>query len=165
MDKIMWELIARINWAARSEQKRGFDSGKQFMLENFSQDTCQQIRKFVAEKRMELSIRVDEYENDHGVRCGDYGGDDSYGDMLHHVIGLGEVVYEMIMDNPSLLDRINYVESFSYCLPYDDDFKHDDSPELAEAKKVIRTLITTLAEDGQFGLDVVTDALEFLRKK
>ena len=39
----------------------------------------------------------------------------------------------------------------------------NDAEQLAEAKQVIRTLIETLKEDGQFGLDVVTDALQFLR--
>lgn len=38
------------------------------------------------------------------------------------------------------------------------------SNDLTEAKKHIRALIETLKEDGQFGLDVVTDALDFLRK-
>ena len=40
----------------------------------------------------------------------------------------------------------------------------NDAELLVEAKQVIRTLIETLKEDGQFGLDVVTDALCFLRK-
>ena len=40
----------------------------------------------------------------------------------------------------------------------------NDANDLVEAKQVIRTLIETLKEDGQFGLDVVTDALQFLRK-
>lgn len=40
----------------------------------------------------------------------------------------------------------------------------NDATELTEAEKVIRTLIETLKEDGQFGLDVVTDALGFLRR-
>jgi hypothetical protein len=39
----------------------------------------------------------------------------------------------------------------------------NDAERLTKAEQVIRTLIETLKEDGQFGLDVVTDALDFLR--
>lgn len=136
-ENLMWAIIEQINWAERSQERRGYENGKLFLMENHTPATCEALSKFVAEKRVELSIRVDEYENDNGVRCGDYGGDDSYGDMLHHVIGLGQKAYGMITADPTLLNRIKYVESFSYCLPYSDDWemldanKHEDRARAA----------------------------------
>jgi len=164
-DKLMWSIIAQINWAARSKVQRGYEDGKEFILDNFEEGACRQLRLFVNDRHKELYERINVFENDHGT-CGNYGGDDSFGDMINHVIGLGEEVYDMIMDNPKLLDRINYVESFGYCIPYEEDLlTPDESQELKDAKEVIRSLIATLEEDGQFGLDVVTDALDFLRRK
>jgi len=39
----------------------------------------------------------------------------------------------------------------------------NDAKHLAEARAVISTLIETLQEEGLFGIDAVTDALDFLR--
>ena len=162
--KKMWNMIAAINWAFHSKQKRGYENAKESILDHFDVDACRQIRLFVSDRKQELTKAIDAYDCVASVRVGNYGGDDSFDDMISHVVGLGEHIFGMVVDNPKLLNDIDYTESFMYCLPYEDDLK-PHNPELEEAKEVIRTLIETLKEDGQFGIDVVTDALAFLRKR
>jgi hypothetical protein len=157
----MWALIEEINWKSRSRTRRGYEGGKQFLLDNFTKETCDALRDFAKKQKNALYVRVANYESDYG-RCGNYGGDDSYDDMLWHVVGLGEDVYNMIMDNPKLLDRIDFVESFSYCFPFEDDYNEVDDPELADAKALIRALVVTLIEDGQEQLEIVDHAKKFL---
>jgi len=160
----MWGILEQINWAKRSQDYRGYNQCKVYLLEMYTQEGCNAIRKFAEDRKAELYKRVTEYQKENNYRCGDYSGDDSFGDLLWHVVGLGEKAFNMIMENPKLLDRVKYVECFAYCLPYDSDFLEDDLRELADAKELIRALVATIQEDGQGELDVVTDALDFLRK-
>jgi hypothetical protein len=158
----MWALIEEINWKSRSRTRRGYEGGKQFLLDNFTKETCDALRDFAKKQKNALYVRVANYESDYG-RCGNYGGDDSYDDMLWHVVGLGEDIYNMIMDNPKLLDRIDFVESFSYCLSYEYEYEKElDDPELADAKELIRALVVALIEDGQEQLEIVDHAKKFL---
>jgi len=158
----MWALIEEINWKSRSRTRHGYEGGKQFLLDNFTKETCDALRDFAKKQKNALYVRVANYESDYG-RCGNYGGDDSYDDMLWHVVGLGEDIYNMIMDNPKLLDRIDFVESFSYCLSYEYEYEKElDDPELRDAKELIRALVVALIEDGQEQLEIVEQAKEFL---
>jgi len=119
---IMWKYIEEINWSELSKVKRGYELGKRYMLENFTQKRCKEIDAFVRERHNELYKRIEEFERANDTHCGDYGGDDSFGDMIHHVIGLGETKFNEIMEDPSKLNGMDFVESFSYVMPYDDDF-------------------------------------------
>lgn len=55
-------------------------------------------------------------------------GDDSYGDLLAHVVGLGRVEYEKALADPKLLkarcDSGAFTESFAYALPHAGDFAY-----------------------------------------
>ena len=159
----MWALIEEINWKSRSRTRRGYEGGKQFLLDNFTKETCDALRDFAKKQKDALYKRVDTYQKENNCSCGDWGGDDSFGDMLWHVVGLGEDIYNMIMDNPKLLDRIDFVESFSYCLSYEYEYEKElDDPELRDAKELIRALVVALIEDGQEQLEIVEQAKEFL---
>ena len=62
---------------------------------------------------------------DTGERYGNYGGDDSFSDMIHHVMGLGQEYYNAVQADFSLLDRLEPVESFAYCIPYTSETMND----------------------------------------
>ncbi len=151
----MWKDIEEINWAGRSIQYRGYTEGKMYMLENFTKTRCNTIRDFVSERFDDLYDCIQTFEHVNDTHCGDYGGDDSFGDMIHHVIGLGEAKFEEIMEDPSKLNGMDYTESFSYCLPYDDDFEMLNAEcHLDRARKSIVELARIVAENKPSGDDV-----------
>jgi len=119
----MWKDIEEINWAERSQEQRGYENGKRYVLENFTQARCNKISEFISARFDQLYGRVEQYEQANNCHCGNYSGDDSFGDMIHHAIGLGEGYFNSVMENPKLLDELDYTESFSYCLPYESDFE------------------------------------------
>lgn len=153
----MWKYIEEINWANRSQQKRGYEDGKMYMLENFTKKRCEEIRDFVDKRMFELYNRVNAFEKENNVHCGDYGGDDSFGDMLHHVIGLGEAKFNEIMEDPSKLDGMNYVESFSYCMPDDEDYEMiKASYHLTRASAAVVALARIVTENNPSDDDLRT---------
>jgi bisphosphoglycerate-independent phosphoglycerate mutase (AlkP superfamily) len=84
----MWKYIEEINWALLSKKKRGYEEGKRYMLENFTAKRGKEISEFVNDRHFELYKRIEKFEHANDTHCGNYGGDDSFGDMIHHVIGL-----------------------------------------------------------------------------
>jgi len=119
----MWKDIEEINWAERCKDPRGYEQAKRYIMENFTQARCKKLREFVEQQYAGLEIAINIYESEHDTHCGDYGGDDSFNDMIHHAIGMGEKYYNAVVANPKLLDAQHSVESFSYCLPQAEDFE------------------------------------------
>ena len=153
----MWNYIEEINWAERSQKRRGYEDAKMYMLENFTEKRCKEIDAFVRERHNELYTRINEYERANDTHCGDYGGDDSFGDMIHHVIGLGEAKFNEIMEDPTKLNGMDFVESFGYVMPYDEDYKMlNDDYHLDRAKKAVVELARIVAENKPSGDDVRT---------
>lgn len=73
--------------------------------------------KFAQDCYNVLYTRVNSYEKENHIKCGSYGGDDSFSDLLWHIIGLGRDVFNEIMDDPTKLNNYSdYVESFSYVM-------------------------------------------------
>jgi len=136
-DYAMWKIIKDLNWGEISHSEpKPYDMLKKKILMNYSCEEIVRLRGFVRTKFRDMYYAIDKYEKDNNVRCGDYGdgdgdsfsdyGDgDSFSDMIHHIIGMGEDVYNSILNDPHLLnsghEANNYVESFSYSLPYDSD--------------------------------------------
>lgn len=74
-------------------------------------------------------------------------GDDSFGDLVSHIVGLGRAEYEAVMANPELgykrAIKRDFEECFNYCLPYDD--THKEELGLADMKdKVIKEAAVAL---------------------
>lgn len=152
----MWKYIEEINWAVLSKKKRGYEKGKRYMLENFTAKRGKEISDFVGERFSELYKRINEYEQANDCHCGMYGGDDSFGDMIHHVIGLGELNFNAIMKDPTLLNCLESVESFSYCMPYDEDYKMlSEDYHVNRAKEAVKELVRIATENKPSGQDVM----------
>jgi hypothetical protein len=119
-DTKYWNMIATINWTERCHED--FDVTKRSIMISFKASDLKELTVFVRDRWNELYTRINAYEKDNDVICGQDGGDDSFGDMINHVIGMGKETFDIMMANPLELDDIDFVESFSYILPYEDDF-------------------------------------------
>lgn len=121
-DKLYWSIIEDMDWAKYSQEPRGYETMKVNFMRSYGKDVAKAVREFVGERQGTLMRMLDQLEKN-GERYGDYGGDDSFSDMTAHVVGLGEEYYLAVMENPELLNKLNYVESFAYAIPYTDDYK------------------------------------------
>ena len=117
----IWRIIEDMDWFNHSKKNRGYYDMKEIFMKKHSVEVAIQVRKFVSQVRSVLYKAADAYEAANGG-LGNYGGDDSFGDLLDHAVGLGEKFYNAMLDQPKLLGRLDYVENFCYGIPYDDDY-------------------------------------------
>ena len=158
----MWKDIEEINWAERSKQRRGYEQAKRFILENFTPKRIKEIDEFISARHNDLYKRIEEYEREVGTRCGDYGGDDSFGDMINHAIGLGQEYFESVMADPTLLNDLDFVESFTYCIPYEDEYEIlTDGYHQKRAVNALVELVRILQENRPSDNDkkIITDLI------
>lgn len=152
----MWKYIEELNWALLSKKKRGYEEGKRYMLENFTAKRGKEISDFVNERFSELYKCIEKFEHANDTHCGSYGGDDSFGDMIHHVIGLGKDKFNEIMEDPSKLNGMDFVESFSYCMPYEEDYKMlSEDYHVERATQAVVELARMVTENAPSGQDVM----------
>ena len=84
---------------------------------------------------------------------------DSWDDTKAHVVGLGRDEFERCLADPEQLvrrmDRGNYTESFSYCIPYPGDFEMYSAPKLRErAERFARDYTEALGRVPEVDADV-----------
>ena len=118
----MWNLIGALGWVESGHDYEGIEN----LLLQQDDDTVNSLREFIGERQNDLYERVDNYEAEHDGRCGNYGGDDSYGDMLAHVIGMGKLAFDTIMADPTRLNEIKFVENFFYAIPHDTAYAREE---------------------------------------
>jgi hypothetical protein len=128
-----WELVELAHWPC------DYDKMKIKYLKLMSKEQCHSFRATLSAAYNLLDNAISknkEINDDLGV------GDDSYSDLLHHIIGLGkDEFYKHLKDLKLVKSRANkyaYEESFAYCIPYDDDYKEDGRYSLAAVEKIVR---------------------------
>ncbi len=136
-DKLMWTIIESFSWDVRSHnEERAYNKIKFEFMQRHSEKVAGQVRDFVDARFNELYKAYDKFAED-GSTAGHYGGDDSFSDMMHHVVGMGEKTFNAVMKDMNKLNSIKWVESFSYALPYKTDYDNvslvDDDERLEEA--------------------------------
>lgn len=121
-----WKEIAALGWGTWSSDFRIV--GK-LMWKLYSPDTIRALRCFVNVQVSKLYGAVEMYEKQEGKRL-DIGSDDGMSDVIHHVVGMGEVEFNRVLRDLTLLEkRYNapygspdgYQESFAYCFHADRD--------------------------------------------
>jgi len=115
-----WNIIAGMGWKEATLGKTYPDTSamKREFMETYSEKIASDFSDWYSAKYRELYNAYDVAANESGERYGNYGGDDSFGDMLDHVMGLGEEYYCAVMADFSLLNKLEPIESFSYCIPH-----------------------------------------------
>lgn len=110
-----WKLVDELGWGRDTNYKRI----KAYILKNWTKEQWAEFDKVKDKIFNALYKRLDREVK--GV------GDDSFSDLLEHIIGLGKREYDAVMKDPSLAqkraDKYDYKESFAYAIPYEDDWE------------------------------------------
>lgn len=114
-----WETVALLGWGSWSVDYKRI---QMLMRKGFDAETIKSLRTFVYHKVGEIDIAVKAWEN--RIRDLSIGSDDGYSDVRYHVVGLGELEFNKVIADPTVLEkRYNatygtadgYKESFAYC--------------------------------------------------
>lgn len=138
-----WEIIESVNWDENSRNVNTTTIGRD-LLRKHGREVLQQVRDQYGMLMSELYQRIDKWEDANG-RLPNYGGDDSFDDLLAHIMGMGRMKYEEVMENPAAAGEIDAVESFSYVfhvLQDEDEDKDEPSYWSKRASYCINTLLT-----------------------
>lgn len=132
-DEKFWDFVRRCDWLKDYD----FERIKMKMLRTLTKQEVESYRDVFGEFRNKLSVKLDNVVS--GVS------DDSYSDLLAHVVGSGKELYDAVMDDPSIaqkiIDNYDYRENFSYSFPYDDDWNMlDKKPHIERAQEAVEEL-------------------------
>jgi hypothetical protein len=109
-EKKLWDIVEKINWAELSKQPSVDTQAIALKLAfEMSREEASQLYMFVYKKRAEVAKVASKLMTDLGS--------DSFNDLCCHVVGLGKSFFEAVLKQPEILLHLNYVESFSYCIP------------------------------------------------
>ena len=135
-----WEIVAEIDWASDHDYKRG----ERILIRRLgSMERSTAFGEIYDDLRVALDKAIQDWENDgHALEIGS---DDGYGDLMAHIIGCGQEVYEAELADPKLIKKrseaFDYKESFSYCIPWPSHFD-----EGALAKRLLQVSRARLAK-------------------
>jgi hypothetical protein len=120
-DDQCWRIISDLGWGVKDcdinciskELKEKLTTEEQLFLLNF-----------VDEKEKNLYKILENFANTRPEKFSHYFGvsDDSFGDLVSHIVGLGKTIYNDTCLNPILAkkraDRRDFEENFSYCFQH-----------------------------------------------
>jgi hypothetical protein len=131
-----WSLVEEIDWGNNCGGREYEQISVRLMREkdpNWVKEASAIRYALVSE----LSKRLSYWEQEPGNRI-DLG-DDSFSDLLNHIVGLGKEEFEKSLEDLSRIKRraneYDFKESFSYCFPHEGDYKNlklDHYQELAK---------------------------------
>jgi len=136
-----WDKVAQIGWGTKTTD---YGTIKRDLLKAWTPEKAEKMSDVFGMLSNALYVKCDKVVD--GV------GDDSFGDLRAHIIGLGREEFNRVMENPKLAqERINkgdYKESFSYCLPYASDYALLDPAKYVErAHYIVSALKEGLGDD------------------
>ena len=110
-ENIFWKIVAELKWPDVD-----YDDAKFWFMQNYTAKEADEFRSLFAQKR-----------NDLVKASGSNACCDSWDDTLAHIVGLGEAEYKKNIEEPErIIQREKdgeYKESFSYCIPYSEDYR------------------------------------------
>jgi len=159
-----WNIIAGMGWAKATLDPNGrvdTSAMKREFMETYSEKIAAQFNEWYRAKYRELVNAYDAAEKETGKRYGNFGGDDSFGDMMDHIMGLREEYYNTVMADFKLLNNLDPVESFAYCIPYTSDTMNDyddlkPKTHKKQAKRALKAAVKNAMLDGMTTSDLVT---------
>lgn len=127
-DQNFWWIIQETGWGKFDFNYKRI---KAYLMGRMDFKTSETFMKTYEKKYSDLEKRIDKYLDDRetlmrGHRL-PFTGDDSFRDMVAHVIGLGKEFYEWAINDPSIIRSVDIKESFSYCLPTERDYQQKEN--------------------------------------
>jgi len=155
-----WEIVSKVGWGT---EHTDYYRGKKILMEYLPDvGTMEEFRVHMGSTHNELYDVIDKWAKANDVHVG---GDDSFGDLINHIIGMGRAETARVLKNPNLAgDRANasygsnagYKESFSYCIPYDDDYLPQEVKALSLVEGIKEHIERIDADVEQSKLYVIT---------
>jgi len=136
-----WRLVEDINW--KSTERRGvsdraaYRRGKHLLITRLSCGEASTFEDIFNGFKGAMGEALEDYEKRTGHNCGV--GDDSWSDLLSHIVGCGKEVYERELADPSLAYKrarnYRFKESFRHALPSKQDYAKKSGGVLRERAK------------------------------
>lgn len=113
-----WKLIEEIGWYWKAKEETPNDEVAKYLMENYSTNNIVELKNFVVRNRLKLQGFILGYcksspkEFRDRIRLSD----DGLWDFSSHIVGLGEVMYNYVIDHPECIVELqkDYVENFEY---------------------------------------------------
>lgn len=128
-----WDFVRRCDWSSDHD----YDRIKYKILHSLTKEEVAVYLDTYSQFTNKLSIKLNNVVS--GVS------DDGYSDLLAHIVGSGKELYDAVMNDPSIAQKIidnhEYVENFSYAFPYPEDWKMlDKNHWIKQAEKAIKEI-------------------------
>jgi hypothetical protein len=151
--ELFWAEVALIGWSD-SPEKKFYDKAKARLLRRWTGEFLEEFNEIKDELQSKLARAVEAKEQETGESTGC--GDDGWGDLMNHVIGLGKEEYEASLADPMRVIKrgqaYNYAESFGYCVPYGSDIEYiSKGLYIKRAREIVENL--TQLKQSRFGGD------------
>ena len=110
-EDLFWEKVAELGWGTETTD---YTKLQRRILETWTPEFTASFRKQMDELSHRLYVALTKDIRDVG--------DDSFGDLIAHIVGLGHEKYEAVLADHTvaqkMVDDSEYKESFSYAIPY-----------------------------------------------
>ena len=132
-----WIIVDAIGWGYICNTARSYVIVRKNLGKDLSLKKTQDLRAI-------MSLACNLLDKFIGLDRNPAGGsDDSHNDLISHIIGLGKVKFYACLSDYNLIASQEYKESFSYCLPYEEDILEGSLSE---------------EDDGKFEFEVMMQA-------
>lgn len=113
-----WKLIEEIGWYWKAKKENHNDEVAKYLMENYSTNDIVELKNFVVRNRLKLQRFISSYCKSSPIEFNDkiQLSDDDLWDFSSHIVGLGEVMYNYVIDHPNCIIELqkDYVENFEY---------------------------------------------------
>jgi len=118
-----WEIVKTVGWNSDGD----YEAGKAILLDKFKNfEEAQEFDAVLRSVKGELEQGQIEWCQENWEKRTCDLGDDSFSDLLYHIVGLGCEAFEHATANPwDVVKRArsyDFQESFSYCVPWKEDY-------------------------------------------
>lgn len=162
-DATFWEIVAKVDWPGLCRtEKKPCNAGKERLLKLLP--TLQDSKDFsdvLGRMQRHLMNALSQWEEQDSNKRSLGVSDDGFSDLTSHIVGCGEEHYKAVFGDPWLAHKRaharygtteGYTESFSYCVPYEDDY---DTAEvkLERAQSGLDHWIEKLVSDPDYSVN------------
>lgn len=124
-----WKIVDGLGWGTRTTD---YDAIKQLLMQRLSAQQSEEMRTTFARLREQLRGAMTDRAAGMSIDMWNLG-DDSFDDLISHIIGLGQREYERVLRDPQRAmprarlgahgPRSGFTESFSYVIPWEEDYE------------------------------------------